>query len=709
MTKRILFPILLFFSLLFSNELFAVCNNTYFTTNQAGNTVTFNASVPAGCVINTYYWTFGDGGTSNTASPTHTYANGIYGACMVISGVDSNNIGFQCTYCDSIYIGNNPQPCNASFISTVSGNTVTFTNTANGPGVITGYAWTFGDGGISNLPNPVHTYANNGFYNACLTITGIDNGQTYTCTWCDSVTVGNNVNPCNNIYYITSQVGNAIVFSISAPVGYNFNTYAWNFGDGGTSNAASPSHTYANNGWYYACVTVTGYAANTPISCTICDSVYVGNNPQPCNASFVYTTSGLNAAFTNTATGPGVITAYDWTFGDGGSSTQPNPSHTYANSGWYNVCLTITGVDSNIIYMCTWCDSIYVQAGGGNPCNSISFTALTAGNTVSFTANVPAGFVPNAYNWTFGDGGTSNLASPSHTYANNGWYLTCLVISGIYNNTMVTCTFCDSVYAGNGNPQPCNASFIKTVSGNTVAFTNTATGPGVITGYTWTFGDGGISNLPNPTHTYANSGWYNVCLTITGVDNGLTYSCTWCDSLFVQAGGNPCNGVSFNKTQAGNVVTFNPVVPAGYVVNTYYWTFGDGGTSNTANPSHTYGANGWYNVCMSISGMANNQVPFQCTVCDSIQITAAGLYDIDVNNTLNVYPNPAANYLEVTLPAKNAFTLRVYDVAGKLLEEKRIHAGNEKYTLHTEGLSKGMYFIQLVSDNKKYQTNFVKQ
>lgn len=685
----------------------APCNGVGYNTTQVGNTVTFNPVVPAGYIINTYFWTFGDGGNSNLANPSHTYANnGSYNACLVISGTYPPNGIFQCTYCDTINIGNNV-PCNASFIYTTSGNTVAFTNTATGPGIITGYSWTFGDGGTSLLPNPTHTYANNGTYNVCLTITGIYNNVAYTCSWCDSVTVGVNINPCNSIYYTTTQVANSVTFNVSVPAGFVANTYAWTFGDGGTSNLANPTHLYANNGWYMACVVISGTYMNNFVTCTYCDSIFVGNNIQPCSATFTYTTSGATVNFTNTATGPGVITNYAWNFGDGNNSNLPNPSHTYATTGWYNVCLTIYGVDSGITYTCTWCDSVYVIVQPA-PCNGVGFNTTQVGNSVTFNAFVPAGYVINTYFWTFGDGGNSNLANPTHTYANNGSYNACLVISGTYPpNGIFQCSVCDTIYIANN--VPCSATFIYTTSGLTASFTNTATGPGVITNYAWNFGDGNNSNLPNPVHTYATTGWYNVCLTIYGINNGLTYTCTWCDSIYVVGGGNPCNGISFNTVQTGNIATFNAIVPAGYTISTYFWTFGDGGNSNVASPVHTYANNGWYNVCMVISGTTNLNTPFQCSVCDSIYVSASGVHDIENGNSFNVYPNPSNHYIEIPLFGKNNYQLKLIDVAGKIIREIKLDGSDEKYILNTENLSKGMYFIQLNAGHKNYHSNFIKQ
>lgn len=130
-----------------------------------------------------------------------------------------------------------------------------------------------------------------------------------------------------------------------------------------------------------------------------------------------------------------------------------------------------------------------------------------------------------------------------------------------------------------GKQQPAlEPTFTYTTSGATASFTNTATGPGVITLYNWTFGTVDIPVAQSDTYICMRR-TDQACLTIIGIDSGATYTCTWCDSVYVVVpGGNPCNGFSFNTTQAGNVANFTPVIPAGFTVNGYMWTFGDGGT-----------------------------------------------------------------------------------------------------------------------------------
>ena len=135
----------------------------------------------------------------------------------------------------------------------------------------------------------------------------------------------------------------------TAPLTVNFSntstgsitSYAWTFGDGGTSTAASPSHVYAAAGTYTVALTVTGPGGSNTQTRT--SYVTVGT-PAPVAQFTGSPTSGtfpLTVNFSNTSTGS--ITSYAWTFGDGGTSTAASPSHVYAAAGTYTVALTVTG------------------------------------------------------------------------------------------------------------------------------------------------------------------------------------------------------------------------------------------------------------------------------------------------------------------------------------------------------------------------------
>lgn len=436
-----------------------------------------------------------------------------------------------------------------------------------------------------------------------------------------------------------------------------------------------------------------------------------------CNGfTFTANVIGNTVSFTPNVPNGLIPISYFWTFGDGGTDTSPLAIYTYANNGTYNVCLTISGFDQNFNqFTCIFCDSVQVGNVAQNPCNQVTFTKAVNGNTVNFTPNYPAGFTPSTYNWTFGDGGTSTLPTPNHVYANNGTYNVCLTISGFDNNlNQFTCNYCDSLTIGNPNQNICSQlSFNKVTNGNTVDFTTNLPAGFTPNSYNWTFGDGGTSTLQNPSHTYANNGAYNVCVTVSGYDSMQNFlTCVFCDSIAINGGNqNPCNGITITANKNGANVSFSLNTPPGYVVNTYNWAFGDGGTSTQPTPSHTYTSNGVYTYCVSISGQIQNNTPFQCTVCDSVSIASVntGLIDFSKANILSIYPNPAMNYIEISIPPNSENKISIYDISGKKVIDFKLISNIERQQVSIEQLSKGMYHVELMDkDGKHYRGNFMK-
>jgi PKD repeat protein len=147
------------------------------------------------------------------------------------------------------------------------------------------------------------------------------------------------------------------------------------------------------------------------------------------------------------------------------------------------------------------------------------------GNSFAFT-NASTG--ATSYNWSFGDGNTSSLTSPNHTYTTTGTYTIKLVVTsgnGCKDSTTQTITV---------HPQPV-ASFTvappsSCLTGNSFAFTNTSTGS---TSYTWSFGDGNTSTATSPTHTYTTAGTYTIKLIVTS-GNGCNDSTTQTVTVYPQ-------------------------------------------------------------------------------------------------------------------------------------------------------------------------------
>ncbi|MBA3705580.1 MAG: PKD domain-containing protein, partial [Bacteroidetes bacterium] len=327
-----------------------------------------------------------------------------------------------------------------------------------------------------------------------------------------------------------------------------------------------------------------------------------------CSPSFTYTVNPANGSevfYTQTATGTGINTKYSWDFGDSNYDTMQSPKHTYNHSGFFNVCLTIR--DSILNCNQTYCDSISVNNGTCH--TSFSISEDTA-NTFNFISSTSFGIPPYTYQWDFGDNSFgSTQANPTHQYADTGFYYICLMVRDINN---VQCDHCEYKLVA-GDSDSCITYY--DVSRDSSNLSLLYFYPHISWGrppynYKWNFGDGKTSTAMYPIHQYADTGYFQVCLTVVD-SNGVT--CGYCAA--------PHSGVltkgcgSFNYSiDPGNLGLFNfhPVPAFGSPPYTYYWTFGDGGTSTQSNPVHQYSREGYFNVCVIISDVGG----IQCNICN---------------------------------------------------------------------------------------------
>ena len=193
------------------------------------------------------------------------------------------------------------------------------------------------------------------------------------------------------------------------------------------------------------------------------------NLPPTANANGPYSgTTGVAVAFSSAGSNDpdGNITAYNWNFGDGGSSTQANPSHTYAVAGSFSVSLTVTDNDG-----ATGSDSTSATIVGQPPVNvppTANANGPYTGNTgaaVSFSSAGSSDSDGNiaAYAWDFGDGGSSSAANPSHTYATAATFNVTLTVTdndGASDSDATTATIDDNV--AECNPTTGNVSINST-------------------------------------------------------------------------------------------------------------------------------------------------------------------------------------------------------------------------------------------------------
>jgi PKD repeat protein len=393
----------------------------------------------------------------------HIPAMDTYEVCLTTTNVcgDSDTICQSITVCEPIVAD---YTYNASYL------TVSFTDeTPNA----TGWVWYFGDNTANSFSqNPSHTYAVAGTYDACVVASDICNNSDISCK---SITVCAPIvaNFSTSEFYLTASFSDLTGSAI---------TWQWDFGDGGSSSLQNPFHTYASNGSYMVCLTATDVCGNIDSTCqlvTVC---------APLASDFSYSSTFLTSSFTDLSN---TAVQWQWDFGDGNTSTDQNPSHTFAVTGTYHVCLTAIDFCGNTDSTCqdiTVCSPVETDFSYSQSSLTINFSDLSFGAI--------------QWLWTFGDGGVSADQNPSHTYADYGTYDVCLISF----NPCTKDTMCKSVDV---QCPPFDADFLFEVSNLIVSFSDLSTNA---IQWQWDFGDGTISSLQNPVHVYAQEGEYTVCL-----------------------------------------------------------------------------------------------------------------------------------------------------------------------------------------------------
>lgn len=325
-------------------------------------------------------------------------------------------------------------------------------------------------------------------------------------------------------------------------------TWLWNFGDlSAPSTLQNPTHTYTVCGVYNVSLTIA-----TSLFCTntFSTTITVNSGMTGSFTSTVDTTTGI-AVFTGSPIGLDID--YSWDFGDGNTGTGALATNTYATSGTYYACLTVS--DTGGICTNTYCDSVVVYISTPSCSSTFTYTDNGSGN---LTFQVAPVVLTNTYSWDYGDGTTGTLPLSLHTYALAGTYYVCLTTTDPL--TSCTSTFCDSVLAA-GTGGVCNVTFTYLDVNGIVAFT--VIPPSLTSTYSWTFGDGNTGTGAVTTNTYTVEGNYYVCVTMVDAFNSCTD--TFCDSIVTNITG---IGILENENNNFNVVVFPN--PANEQVNVSY-------------------------------------------------------------------------------------------------------------------------------------------
>ncbi len=435
-------------------------------------------------------------------------------------------------------------------------------------------------------------------------------------------------------------------------------SYSWDFGDGNTSTAQNPTHTYAQAGFYLVTLIVTGADGCTAV---LQYPLETGFNGFPeCMGYILYNQTGIasfdfNAQIYDANGNLATVTTYNWDFGDGNTSTDAAPSHTYAAEGVYTVqlhAITDQGCEihaCDVVFACDcpidtfWygCQAMF-YVGYGDSLFFPTWPPLDPYTLTFYDASL-GGVLTWA--WDFGDGSTSTAQNPTHTYLADSTYTVTLEITTLDGcESEVSYEICVGNNCGGIPEFDCQAMFIPlpdSLGGNGLQFVDLSFSPNPIQSWSWNFGDGFSSTEQNPYHEFAQPGIYTVSLSITA------------DS---------CNSViSFE------IDTQNP------------WLFSSGQT-----PAQLGVATG------SVS--AKEPVVFQ---------------------GVKLFPNPVQTDFSLAFSSQKAaaYELRITDLNGRVLSNtlRQANVGLNAARIHVANLEPGLYLAEILSEDSFQTIKFVKQ
>jgi len=570
--------------------------------------------------ITSWLWNFGDGQTSTEQNPQHMYsAAGSYSVSLTVNGPSGSDIETKTDYVN-VYT-----PVSANFsanqTSGIAPLSVTFTN--NSTGDYTSTNWTFGDGGTSSSINPVYVYATGGTYPVSLIVSGPGGEDTETKT--NYITV---YTPVTASFSATPTSGIApLTVSFTNTSSGDYTSLSWNFGDGNTSTDTNPTHEFATPGNFTVTLTASGPGGTDIETYTDYITVYQAVNAE-FSADLNSGIAPLEIHFTNLSTGD--YATLSWDFGDGGTSTDANPTYVYNAGGTFTVTLTVSGnggTDQETktayisIYSPVTADFTYTPANGIAPL-TVQFTNTSSGDYDTLA-------------WNFGDGSpVSNEVDPEHVFEAGGTYIVTLTALGTGGQGIQTHSI--EVFI------PVEAAFSTNVTSGvaplSVEFTNQSSGD--FDTIAWDFGDLNSGNIPNPIHTYEMPGIYTVTLTVSGpggndvetkTDYIVIYEPAVADFSADTLSGIAPYAISFTDQSVGDY-------------DTWLWNFGDGNTSGEASPQHQYISPGIYTVSLTVSGNGGSNTETKTdyiTIYEPITVDfyaepINGIVPLDVTFTANI-------------------------------------------------------------------------
>ncbi len=566
---------------------------------NAPATFTDKSSISGTGKISSWYWDFGDGSTSTTQNPLHTFKSPkTYRVKLVVT----SNSGCIDSMIQSLTINSTPfMRIATTDLCLGLTNTITDMTSYFSTDTAQKWVWDFGDkSGTTNtvINNVNHKYTAAGKYHITMTAT--------TQLGCNDTT-GVYVNifplPTPNFSTAGGCSGQLMVFTDKSTVTNDtIQQQTWTFGDPNAytgnpdiATGKKVTHAYDSAGVNLPVklVVVTGGGCVDSISQNVTilqspDTTFsTGTACENSSLQFKYTgrlTTGLK---------------YNWNFGDSttlaDTSSSQNPTYTYAKGGLYSVTIVTKAQNgcrskgTEFVYVFP---KPYIWVTTDNICVD-SVITFTANDSFDRSIANPPSIV--SYTWDYGDGSkTTTTTNPTitHMYKSTGTYtvkLSMVTSDGCSNSSTMNLTIYPLPTASFTGPSYCNEYGIQ--------FNNTSTG--TITSYAWDYGDGGFDTIANPLHKFDNTDTAQTVTLEVVTDKG-------CRAISIQTiyawqtptsdfyyDNTPMKGCTFDTI---NLYSNSSAAINESMVTSYLWLYGDGTTDVGVNAKHTWSTDGTYFV-----------------------------------------------------------------------------------------------------------------
>ena len=490
--------------------------------------------------ISSIFWDFGNGSTSNLLFPTQNFGLGTHPITAYVT---------RCNYIDTILttITISPNSTTSQFaLSNINcSSTITITNQSQNA---TNYNWNWGNGQTATGAQTNYTYPSPGNYTISLiAANGICTDTSFQTVTISAPTLANYTftTDCSNSINVTNQSTNAT-------------SYVWNWGNGQSSNGNVTSYTYPTSGTY----NVSLIASNGSCIDTLTQQVII---PQGIVSTATLTPGcNLNLDISNFST---TATSILWDWGNGNQTSGPVTTYIYSAPGNYLVSLILATSTCN--------DTIVTNVTIASVVTSSFIVTTSCNQQIALTNNSNNA---SNYTWNFGNGQQSTSNLTSYTYPQPGTYSISLISqnSGCSDTTQQTITVAPSTVATFTATADCNQGI--TISNQSQNATN----------YSWTWGDGNISNNNPNYYQYLNSGNFTISMIAL---NGV---CSDTTTLNVQVDTMPVAQINYTMNTCRDSVQFESLNLSTSVI----WNLDNGSTSTNNITTGYYNTSGNYTITL---------------------------------------------------------------------------------------------------------------